>query len=51
MRHEVLSHTSQFEDYAEPSTQPTRAMYAVENAAKMLGLSRKQLYVRRKATG
>jgi xanthine dehydrogenase YagR molybdenum-binding subunit len=35
LRHEVLSHTSQFEDYAEPSTQPTRALYGCENAATL----------------
>ena len=33
IRHDVVSHTSQFEDYAEPSTQPTRALYKCANAA------------------
>jgi xanthine dehydrogenase YagR molybdenum-binding subunit len=33
LRHDVISHTSQFEDYAEPSTQPTRALYKVPNLA------------------
>ena len=33
LRHDVISHTSQFEDYAEPATQPTRALYQVANAA------------------
>jgi xanthine dehydrogenase YagR molybdenum-binding subunit len=32
MRHEVTSHTSQFEEYAEPSTQPTRSLYGIPNA-------------------
>ncbi len=32
-RHDVLSHTSVFEDFTEPATQPTRALYAVPNAA------------------
>ncbi|HWH39200.1 MAG TPA: xanthine dehydrogenase family protein molybdopterin-binding subunit [Usitatibacter sp.] len=31
LRHEVLSHTSVFEDFTEPSTQPTRALYAWPN--------------------
>src|SRR5205807_1449552 len=33
LRHDVISHTSQFEDYAEPATQPTRALYKVANVA------------------
>jgi xanthine dehydrogenase YagR molybdenum-binding subunit len=32
LRHEVLSHTSEFEDFTEPCTQPTRALYACPNA-------------------
>ena len=31
MQHEVISHTSAFEDFTEPSTQPTRALYAYAN--------------------
>ena len=33
VRHDVITHTSTFEDFAEPSTQPTRALYAVANGA------------------
>ena len=33
IRHDVISHTSVLEDYAEPSTLPTRALYACENGA------------------
>src|SRR5204862_348941 len=32
LRHDVISHTSQFEDFTEPSTQPSQALYAVANA-------------------
>src|SRR5205814_1133671 len=31
VRHEVISHTSKFEEFTEPSTQPTRALYAYPN--------------------
>ncbi len=31
IRHEVISHTSVMEDYAEAATQPTRALYAAPN--------------------
>ena len=33
LRHDVVSHTSRFEDFTEPSTQPTRALYACPNGA------------------
>jgi len=33
LRQDVLSHTSVFEDYTEPATRPTKAIYAVPNAA------------------
>jgi len=33
IRHDVVSHTSSMEDYAEPSTLPTRALYACRNGA------------------
>ncbi|HZZ95057.1 MAG TPA: xanthine dehydrogenase family protein molybdopterin-binding subunit [Usitatibacter sp.] len=33
LRHDVISHTSVFEDYTEPATQPTRALYGVANGA------------------
>jgi xanthine dehydrogenase YagR molybdenum-binding subunit len=33
VRHEVVSHTSVFEDFAEPSTQPTRSLYGIANGA------------------
>ncbi len=33
LRHDVITHTSSFEDFTESSTQPTRALYAVPNAA------------------
>jgi xanthine dehydrogenase YagR molybdenum-binding subunit len=33
LRHDVVSHTSSFEDFTEPSTQPTRALYACPNGA------------------
>ena len=33
IRHEVISHTSVMEDYAEPATSPTRALYACPNGA------------------
>jgi xanthine dehydrogenase YagR molybdenum-binding subunit len=33
LRHDVITHTSGFEDFTEPSTQPTRALYAVPNGA------------------
>jgi xanthine dehydrogenase YagR molybdenum-binding subunit len=33
IRHDVMSHTSVMEDYAEPSTLPTRALYACDNGA------------------
>ena len=32
IKHEVLSHTSVFEDFGEPSAQPTRQLYACGNA-------------------
>ena len=31
LQHQVISHTSRFEDFAEPATQPTRALYACAN--------------------
>ncbi|HET9579954.1 MAG TPA: xanthine dehydrogenase family protein molybdopterin-binding subunit, partial [Usitatibacter sp.] len=31
MRHEVISHTSRFEDFTEPATEPTRALYSYPN--------------------
>lgn len=31
LRHEVVSHTSEFEDYTEPATFPVRALYACPN--------------------
>jgi xanthine dehydrogenase YagR molybdenum-binding subunit len=33
VQHEVVSHTSVFEDFTEPSTQPVRALYAYPNGA------------------
>ena len=33
IRHEVLSHTSEFEDFVEPAAQPTRSLYACANAS------------------
>ena len=33
LRHDVISHTSRFEDFVEPSAQPTRALYACPNGA------------------
>jgi len=33
VRHDVISHTSFMEDFAEPSSQPTRALYACPNGA------------------
>ena len=33
VRHDVISHTSFMEDFAEPATQPTRALYACANGA------------------
>jgi xanthine dehydrogenase YagR molybdenum-binding subunit len=33
VRHDVISHTSVFEDYTEPSTQPTRELYGIANGA------------------
>ena len=33
IRHDVISHTSEFEDFVEPAAQPTRALYACANAA------------------
>jgi len=33
LRHDVISHTSVMEDYAEASTAPTRALYACESGA------------------
>jgi xanthine dehydrogenase YagR molybdenum-binding subunit len=33
IRHDVLSHTSTFEDYTEPATQPTRSLYGIPNGA------------------
>src|SRR5438309_3073077 len=33
IRHDVVSHTSVMEDFVEPSTMPTRALYACPNAA------------------
>ncbi len=40
IRHEVISHTSVLEDYAEPATQPTRALYACPNVATLQRLVR-----------
>src|SRR5207253_8242917 len=33
IRHDVVSHTSLMEDFTEPATMPTRALYACPNAA------------------
>ncbi|HXS51565.1 MAG TPA: xanthine dehydrogenase family protein molybdopterin-binding subunit [Usitatibacter sp.] len=33
LRHDVVSHTSRFEDFTEPSTQPSRALYAYASCA------------------
>src|SRR5213075_3259342 len=33
VQHQVISHASQFEDYAEPATQPTTALYSYPNGA------------------
>ena len=33
MRHDVISHTSQIEDFTEPSSAPTRMLYACPNGA------------------
>jgi len=33
IRHDVISHTSYMEDFAEPSSQPTRSLYACANGA------------------
>jgi len=35
LRHDVISHTSQFEEFTEPSSQPTRALYACPNGATL----------------
>jgi xanthine dehydrogenase YagR molybdenum-binding subunit len=33
LKHDVISHTSVFEDFAEPATQPTKALYSCPNGA------------------
>ena len=33
LRHDVISHTSKFEEFVEPSATPTRALYACPNGA------------------
>ena len=33
VRHDVISHTSSFEDFVEPSAQPTQALYSYPNGA------------------
>jgi len=33
LRHDVISHTSKFEEFVEPSAMPTRALYACPNGA------------------
>jgi xanthine dehydrogenase YagR molybdenum-binding subunit len=33
VRQDVLSHTSVFEDYTEPATQPTKSLYGIANGA------------------
>ena len=40
IRHHVISHTSQFEDFTEPSAQPTRELYACANADTMHRLAK-----------
>jgi xanthine dehydrogenase YagR molybdenum-binding subunit len=45
LRHDVISHTSFMEDYAEASTQPTRALYACDSGATTQRLVRLNLGV------
>jgi len=40
VRHDVISHTSRFEDFVEPCAQPTRALYACPNGATSHRLAR-----------
>jgi xanthine dehydrogenase YagR molybdenum-binding subunit len=40
VRHDVVSHTSRFEDFVEPCAQPTRALYACPNGATSHRLAR-----------
>jgi xanthine dehydrogenase YagR molybdenum-binding subunit len=40
VRHDVVSHTSQFEDFTEPSSAPTRVLYACANGTTSHRLAR-----------